>query len=404
MQKKVNSVINSYNFLAAEENKYFKQWAYDEPLIISRNTLDNMQFVQSCLYQCILHFVENYTKYSALMPICDATKIILDVFKSKAYRPGTYRTDFLISESGQIKLIEITCRFALNGYIRSGFIYELSKEKVLSNPDYESIQLYDDFLPDLVSDIGDVESVIILGDARYNEAKYFRPVLENSGYIVRTLSMEDILSGQLETDKSSLITQLSHEDLLNLPLDIVESIASSNCLNDLRTVLLIHDKRFFSVLCNEAFREEALGNSLSEQFSAYLVPQFSAHQDNSTWIQAATQKEQWIIKPRVLGMGLGILTGAMCSDEQWTSSLKAAKESDFVLQRYVPQRRFNGTVGEEIRKNDYVVGTLLFFNDKFYGPGLFRASSHPVTNLGDDRKICLVMKKTGKYNADESVI
>jgi hypothetical protein len=44
-------------------------------------------------------------------------------------------------------------------------------------------------------------------------------------------------------------------------------------------------------------------------------------------------------------------------------------------------------VGSEVRTNDYVTGTLLFFQGGYFGPGMFRASSHPVINVGDDRKI-----------------
>jgi hypothetical protein len=57
-----------------------------------------------------------------------------------------------------------------------------------------------------------------------------------------------------------------------------------------------------------------------------------------------------------------------------------------VLQPFVRQRRFTAPWGGRICQ-DYVVGTLLCFDDQFFGPGIARASSCPVTNQGDDRKV-----------------
>ncbi len=57
-----------------------------------------------------------------------------------------------------------------------------------------------------------------------------------------------------------------------------------------------------------------------------------------------------------------------------------------VPQEYVVQRTFSGTIGEKSYR-DYAAGTLLCFEEGYYGTGMFRASSYPVTNVVDDRKI-----------------
>jgi hypothetical protein len=56
----------------------------------------------------------------------------------------------------------------------------------------------------------------------------------------------------------------------------------------------------------------------------------------------------------------------------------------------VRQRRFEGFVGKEPRR-DYAAGTLLYFNDEWFGPRLFRTSTLPVSGLGDYRKIAALV-------------
>jgi hypothetical protein len=49
---------------------------------------------------------------------------------------------------------------------------------------------------------------------------------------------------------------------------------------------------------------------------------------------------------------------------------------------------------------DYVVGTLLCFDNRFLGPGICRASSFPVTNQGDDRKVSVFVTQNVSIQTD----
>ena len=46
------------------------------------------------------------------------------------------------------------------------------------------------------------------------------------------------------------------------------------------------------------------------------------------------------------------------------------------------------TVWEGKRYGDYLCGMMLCVDDRYFDSGLFRTSSLPVTNVGDDRKAC----------------
>ena len=88
--------------------------------------------VQQLYLKCIRHFVENYDRYREWMPVSARVGEILALCRGKPYRPGTYRTDFVIDEANQIRLIETTCRFAMNGYFTSGFFIHNLADRFLA--------------------------------------------------------------------------------------------------------------------------------------------------------------------------------------------------------------------------------------------------------------------------------
>ena len=78
-------------------------------------------------------------------------------------------------------------------------------------------------------------------------------------------------------------------------------------------------------------------------------------------------------------MKAGILTSAA----EW----KNLDTSGMIIQPFISQRPYK-TEWEGTEYDDYMCGMMLCVDDKYFGSGLFRASSLPVTNVGDDRKAC----------------
>jgi len=393
-------LYDSYKLSEEQHKAYYRQYTYDVPLMITLETNEKMKFIQKCMVQCIRHVALNYLKYESIMPLSERTKEILEICSRFPYKPGTYRTDFVITKENEIKLIEITCRFALNGYIRSGFINSWAIEFANEN----NIPIHSDyplFFEHLQRYIGDNEQICILKDDRFNEAKYFKTIFSNAGYNVRILSLDEIVREPEVLRNSACITQMRHDELFNLPDESIHAMMEHCLLNDLRTVILPHDKRFFALLYNDAFRTDALGKENAERFKTHLTPTYTPLTHPDLWDSLADDSENhWIVKPTALGMGLGITASPAVSKQKWREALENYNPEEVVFQPYLEQRRFNGTVGIETRTNDYVSGTLLFFEDEFYGPGLFRASSHPVINQGDDRKIATTVLSINQQELD----
>ena len=111
-----------------DKKNYYKQWIFDSPVLVQAGEYSEFEAIQSILYKLITHFVVNYQELKHLMPIDADAERVLAAFSSRPYNPGTYRTDFVYDAEGQAKLIEITCRFALNGVFFSSIFNNLADE------------------------------------------------------------------------------------------------------------------------------------------------------------------------------------------------------------------------------------------------------------------------------------
>ncbi len=386
----MNKLYAGFLEVAKTAVPYFEQYTYRQPMVVTPETNDNMHFLQKAMYKAIRHFVENYDTYRHLMPVSSETESILDICRHVPYRAGTYRTDLLIDENKHIWLIEITCRFALNGLLRAGFMHQMVARMLINKPPIHKIDQYTPFFDVLADYWGEYTHVCFLKNDKFNESRYFIPLFESIGVPVYVLELEDIPHRLALLENAAVIGQLRQDEWCALPEDVVQKIIHSNLLNDLRTVFLIHDKRFFSVLGNDEFLHTAMSKGEAERFRAHLVPTWGWHERRDLWEQARKEKDGWIIKPRALGMGIGVKVGCLTGQAEWEAVFRHEDAGDLTLQPYIRQARFHGRVGEEER-HDYIVGTLLTFEDHYFGPGVFRASSHLITNQGDTRRLAHVV-------------
>ncbi len=148
---------------------------------------------------------------------------------------------------------------------------------------------------------------------------------------------------------------------------------------------------------------QTLSQPEAERFRSHLVPTWAWHERRDLWEQAQREKDHWIIKPRAEGRGIGVKAGCMTDEVDWQATFAQADAADLTLQPFIPQNRIHGQVGEEER-NDYIVGTLLFFEDHFFGPGVFRASTHQITNQGETRRLAHLVTGDLRYFDQDLVI
>ena len=366
---------------------YFTPWTYQQPLLVNASTNVALGKLQKIMYKMIVHFVTNYPKYEHLMRVSPAVKRIINLFEGKHYIPGSYRTDFVIDKNGHFKLIEITCRFAFNGIFLSGLLNTMAKKYAHTQlSDLKTVDKYEGIIAHIQERLKNTEVVILSHRGKEEESRFYQSILEEAGFSVQKVYADQIENFPFGEKPQTFITEFNQEEYFNLSDKTLKALANATVINDLRTVFLIHDKRFFSVMGNEQFRKDLLSEDEIALFDQFYIPTYAFGEQPLLWAEAKQAKDQWIIKHKNLGKSAQVYAGVVTSKEQWEALFEADAIQEMILQPFIDQKKFEGTISGN-SYNDYVVGTLLFFNNHYFGPGLFRASSHPVTNVVDDRKL-----------------
>lgn len=371
---------------ASAQVERLQPWTFDHPLVFSTARDRDLHRIQGLLRRAITHLALNWRSYDRQMPMSSSARRVLALCDGVPYRPGSYRTDFVITPDSELKLIEITCRFAFNGLFVSSATEQMAAA-FAARHGVERVDRYSSFVEHLWRRIGGERICVLLGEnSPRNDSKVFVPLLRDAGFRVEVIDANEVADRAGELTGAAVIGELNHDELFALSDPALEALVAAGPLNDLRTVLLAHDKRFFSLLGDPSFLADVFSPEEIEYLSRHVLPTHASHLAPEAWARAAADGRGWIVKPATLGMSRGIVAGDFVDPATWRATLEDARRHGFVLQRFVQQRRFRGSVGgAEVR--DFVVGTLLYMDDHFFGLGICRSSSHPITNVTDDRKL-----------------
>jgi hypothetical protein len=387
----------SVDVFVDEKLDYYNQWILDEPLFISEANNDELGKLQQILHKLIHEFVINYENYKSLMPVGPEVEKIIELFNNKPYQVGTYRTDFVYDSKRQVKLIEITCRFALNGMFLSSILNKTAQNYIDGNKaSYSLVDCYSRIFERFDSYLEGVDTITILkGSDIRNESKLYCDIFERAGFSTKEVHYHDIQDNLQEMQSSWIISELAFDEILSIDHSVLKDLMPLNVTNDFRTVFLIHDKRFFDVLGNSGLRQKVLSPREITFFERFYIPTYSYNSDSHYWKDAKLNKDKWILKHRALGKSKDIYAGIVTEQEEWDKLFKSEKLEEMVLQEWIEQITYKNTLkGEPI--NDYLTGTLLYFDNNYFGFGDFRTSSFPVTNKVDHRKMAgLIVKEDG---------
>lgn len=373
---------------AAEKQAYYRQWLFNQPIILTAQEHEAFQSLQRIMYKLVQAFAGDYLqRWSHLMPVTSEVAELLALWEAKPYRAGTYRTDFVYDGRFQPRIIEITCRFAMNAFFSAAIFNQIAADWQCENClDEPLIEPYPDFFRHFATYLNGSKRVYVLtgGDLR-NESRLLSEILPKAGIEMLRVPCQELPDRISEMADALIISELSHEELLQLPRNTLEALSSMNLINDPRTIFLIHDKRFFSVMGHAGLQEAVLDVEEIALFRDFYIPTHQFGECPEAWLQARCDRQDWVLKHRNLGKSQEVHAGIVTSADEWERLFERQDLEDFVLQRWIPQGRLHGWVGAE-EHLDYVAGTLLFFDDRYFGPGEFRTSSFPVSNKADHGK------------------
>jgi len=371
-----------------DHKEYHRTWIFDEPLIIKKSYHEDLEKLQKIMYKLIMHFVENYKDYKALMPVNKRIEKVLEISNAKPYKPGTYRTDFVFDGHLKPRLIEITCRFGMNGIFLSSLINEISQEyKATTWPQLPTIDSYSAIYDYLEKHLENKRSIyVIVGADVKNESKIFQPIFERIGLPVYKVHYQDLSDSIDQLESAFVISELSFEEILSLSDETIARLSEVEVFNDLRTIFLIHDKRFFSVIGNKSLQDDVLNKTEQEHFGEFYIPTYSYSERADLWADALLNKDHWILKHKSLGKSQKIYAGITIENNEWKELFQNLELEEYVLQEWIQQPTMKGEI-KGVPYDDYVTGTLLFVDDNYFGFGDFRTSSYPVINKVDHRKM-----------------
>lgn len=204
--------------------------------------------------------------------------------------------------------------------------------------------------------------------------------------------------------------ELHQHELAALEPEMLRQI-SLRCFNDMRTILLVHDKRMLGIVRQEipqlvcrGVLTPAQAECLHRGIVETIIPGSEPLRNLIDASEAAPQlRSGYILKPIRSGKGDGIVFGDDVTAEEWVSTLKGLVSPAVVpgvtcvVQRRVVPRLYDLVLKSSVGSVRYpLVGTYHVANGRLLGLGTWRASGGRIVAVCSGGSwICSVMKRGG---------
>ena len=366
---------------------YYRSWTHDCPMLVPSARDAELSKLCAILCKCCEYYVHHYRDYLDRIPLDEKVLDILSYVDGKEYHAGTYRPDFLICRDGRLLLCEITSRFFGNGYFLSYFTEHAARVFAKEAGAGSCRSYFEDFLSYMAQLPQGKKKLTVLKSADKSDSiKLYVPFYHALEMETEIIEAEDVEGSLPHLKDSFVVSALNQKDLLSFSLDTLKRLADADMRNDFRTIFLLHDKRFFALFGEDAFTSACLTPEETVFLREHTVPTFLPGFSSAVWEDARLHKDGYILKHHCLGKSEKVYAGCLTDAETWDSLFKNGDTSQMILQPFMKQRIFE-TVWNGQPLRDYVCGTLLTVDDRYFGPGLFRSSTRPVINQTDAHKV-----------------
>ncbi|KAL2008009.1 hypothetical protein VTN00DRAFT_7991 [Thermoascus crustaceus] len=183
--------------------------------------------------------------------------------------------------------------------------------------------------------------------------------------------------------------ELHQRELLALSREMLQQI-SLRCFNDMRTVLLVHDKRMLGIVLQEleSLVEKNIltpeqAKALQKGIATTILPgSVELEKLITACHECEPLKNDYILKPVRSGKGAGILFGDQLNQAEWISKLDllrcpglAPGTTTYVIQRRVQQPLYDVLMREIDGLQQWpIIGTYHVIHGQFLGFGVWRSS------------------------------
>lgn len=342
----------------------------------------NQQMKRLCsvLNKACEAIVLNYFKDSRIRnyyQLDNEMESLLRKAEKKEYNQGFYRPDFLYDVHNQAKICEIGARYPLNGWMISYYLRAMDLKLGEVNSEDSNLK---NLIDDIYTELAPFKKITLVhDDEKGTEIFYLKEELEQRSLEFRSVKPQDLTL----SDDGYLILEMDRAELKKIRPEVIDKIIENNSyFNDIRTLILIHDKRILSVIYDEKIMDNYLSNDDHNFLKDYLIPSFViTHPDQC---DAFINSEQnLILKVNSGGRGIGAYIKNDCTPKQWKEIIQN-NWNNYLIQHYVDQKEFYDV---ENNRQIHLVGMLLCKNSQSYGSGLFRGSDETVVNVHQGRAL-----------------
>ncbi|OQE30159.1 hypothetical protein PENFLA_c003G02087 [Penicillium flavigenum] len=215
-------------------------------------------------------------------------------------------------------------------------------------------------------------------------------------------------AGEILEEIHQVGLELHQREIVALDYEILQQV-SLRCFSDMRTLLLVHDKRMLGIVLEEL--DSLVAKNILLPSEAGLINQGICH----TVLPGSTQmtqfiekcrlqpstKDEYILKPARGGKGEGIIFGDKVTYESWMSRLEeltspylSPEGATSVVQRNIRQGKYDVLLRESVGVQSLpLVGTYHSVHGEFLGIGVWRSSPGPVCAISHGGAwMCSVMQ------------
>lgn len=362
------------------------------PVAVNRNEITRMEKLCQVLNKALSSVVNAYfedERIRAIYNFDERLNHILSVAQAQPYQVGMYRPDFLQAEDGSIKICEIGARYPINGWMISYYLNVIAEHSKL--PLLEAVPDQRGFIDTIFGRFNTNEPIVLVHEKeKGTEVFYLLDEFSKQGldYISASPAQLSCSNGEIllhGKPVGQFILEMDREELRNFDPEVLKLIITKgNYFNDVRTLILVHDKRILAVLYNEEIMKNYLSDEEYLFLRSFLIPTFALHTTEKR-DEVSNSALNWVLKRNSGGRGIDMYVKSDCEATFWTDII-VKQWPEYMVQQYVPQRWFNyGSGSEKTLIN--LVGMLLCYNNRSFGPGLFRGSAESVVNVHQGRGV-----------------
>ncbi|KAM0259161.1 hypothetical protein ACHAPA_010895 [Fusarium lateritium] len=434
------------------------------PVLVGRHHQQQLQDLHDALTAAITNIVQRWwsdtnARFPQRMPLEPEEEELLQWIEGQvevgnvphfSQCLGSWRPDFLVELNERRQenycITEINARFSFNGFLHGVYGQEALNRSVqdetsalvgATDPDMILQGLFSLFQPDrplhLLKGAEKGIDIHMFIDAVWRrfaikprlitpaQLRLYPDTRSKSGYrLCCVVKGHDNLpnswkfaakDGEVWEEIHQVGLELHQRELIALDPEILRQI-SLRCFNDMRTVLLVHDKRMLGIvrqeltdLVNRGVLSKMKAEALDSGIVQTILPGSNElHALIRETIATPDLRHDYILKPIRSGKGDGIVFGEDLTGAEWTARLQTLVSANVipgvscVVQRRIVPREYDLVLHASAGMVRHpLVGTYLVVNGKLLGLGTWRASGGRIVAVSSGGSwICSVMKSEGK--------